>query len=324
MKHLIIGAGNLGIDIKNEIIRQNGDRRSVELVSLSNGFDVRDLDSLALKVREQEFDYIWYAVGQGSVMQAKENIEDAKTIYGRACRTIILAAKMTTKLVFFSTDYVANEDEPGNHKLITTSYVSDYEFVRAQSEIMMLGIDRPLSTIIRLGSLYGTHKPLNTFPGRLLKNFGTDVDIRVRLPQNLVTPTPSLWLASVLVTHIDLAFDETGMTRHHCAPTGNISCLDWGKFVLEGIREPSAFSADVFYDEERPKISALGASFLPENFHWHELWKVYFKPDWYQVPEGQDPELPIESDPTPTEPDPAGEPISEIPTPPAEGGETPA
>lgn len=321
MKHLIIGAGNLGIDLKNEIIRQKGDRRSVDLVSLSTGFDVRDLNSLSFKIQEQDFDYIWYTVGQGSVLQAKENIEDAKTIYGRACRQILLTAPASSKLIFFSTDYVADEDEPGNPKKITESYLSDYAYVRAKSEEVMLSIDRVNSTIIRLGSLFGTHKPLNTFPGRLLKNFGTDVDVRVRLPQNLVTPTPTLWLASVLVTHIDLAFSPTGMTRHHCAPIGNVSCLDWGKFVLAGIREPSAFSSDIFYDEERPKISSLGASFLPENWHWNELWKTYFKADWFELPEGQEPEGPIEADPTPIDEAPASEPIGEPSTPPPEGDE---
>lgn len=300
MRHLVIGAGNLGYDLKNEIVRQSSDRRSVELATLSNGFDVRDREQVRAKVA-QDFDVIWYAVGQGSVQQAKDDPDEARLIYHHVPKSILLFASSRTRLVFFSTDYVADENDPSNPAAITSVYSSLYSEIRAESEAMIMRINRPLTTIVRVGSLYGTHKPETTFPGRILKNFGANSELRVRLPRNLVTPTPTLWLASLLVENEKNLFSDSGTTRHHGAPLGNVSVWDWGVFVLEGIREASAFSRDEFYDEERPKISNLKSSFLGENWHWHDLWKTYFKPEYFTLPTAPQREADGEAAPNPPE-----------------------
>lgn len=287
MKHLIFGAGNLGIDLKNEIIRQGGDRRAVTTVSLADGLDVRDRDEVLRALSKDEFDVIWYCVGQGSVNQAKENRNDAALIYGAAPRLIVERAPRNAKVILFSTDYVADEEHPDNPNETTQNPLSLYASIRRDAETFILRSNRPNTAVVRVGSLYGTHKPDKTFPGRILASFGKDSETRIRLPQNLVTPSPTLWLASILVTNLDKLFDSENATKHHAAPLGNVSVWDWGTFVLKGIREPSAFSRDEFFDEERPKISALGCSFLEQNWHWSELWKTYFKPEWFTPPEGE-------------------------------------
>lgn len=290
-KHLIMGGGNLGIDLKNEILRQSGDRRSVDFLTRVDGFDVRDLSAVRAAAKKEDYAVIWYCVGQGSVPQARDNPEEAKIIYGAAPKAILTSARPETKVVLFSTDYVADEEDPSNPHGICQSFQTEYASIRGQAERLFLGLNRPNTTVIRVGSLYGTHKPENTFPGRILGNFAKESDIRIRLPRNLVTPTPTLWLAAVLVeaylAEANRLFNEQETTIHHCAPNGNVSVWDWGTFVLAGIRETSAFATDKFFDEERPKISALSSDFLPSNWHWNELWKTYFKPEWFMPTESK-------------------------------------
>jgi len=296
MKHLILGAGNLGIDIKNEVIRQSGERRNVDLVSLSEGLDVRDLNALRATLARDDYDVIWYCVGQGSVQQAKDDPESARLIYGNAPKLVAASARVDAKVIIFSTDYVADENDPGNPNAVTQEFLSEYASIRAKAEQYILHANRPNTAIVRVGSLYGTHKPDKTFPGRILASFGQESDTRIRLPRNLVTPTPTLWLASVLVSNLERMFNAEETVIHHCSPLGNVSVWDWATFVLKGIREPSAFSHDEFFDEERPKISALGSTFLETNWNWFELWQTYFKPEWFTLPDPQP------SDEAPTEP----------------------
>lgn len=299
MNHLIFGAGNLGIDLKNEIIRQSGERRGVEVVSLSEGLDVRNPQAVRDKCLSHPWDVVWYCVGYGSVAQAKENYQEAFQIYSRIPEAIASFVRPETRVIIFSTDYVADENDPSNPQARTTNPLSEYANIRSYAENRWMLNDRPNSAIIRVGSLYGTHKPAQTLPGRLLNAFGRDTESRIRLPRNLVTPTPSLWLASILVANLDKLTTDEGASIHHCAPKGNVSVWDWGTFVLQGIREPSAFVPDEFFDEERPKISALDCDFLEQNWHWSELWKTYFKAEWFMPPEIEEP-APPSPDETPT------------------------
>lgn len=282
MEHIIIGAGNLGLDLQVEIMRQLPDAR-VNVLSHSSGFDVTDEDAFLLYLKDCKADYIWYCVGAGSVEDADKHPDNSKKVYINAPRNLLKYASRKTHLIFFSTDYAANEEFPDDPRLqaMQVPGLSMYAHMKIFMESSIQAFDRPRTTVVRVGSLYGTHKPKATFPGKILNAFAAQKGLRVRLPQNLVTPTPTLWAASQLVANMDLMFNDEGSTRHHLAPRGNVSVFDWGVFVLTGIRESSAFVREQFYDEKRPRFSGLGSDFLPTNWHWHELYKTYFQASAY-------------------------------------------
>jgi len=281
MKHLILGAGNLGLDLQHEIeTKELGD---VETQSLSTGLDVTNTEQLKKLISETEADYIWYCVGFGSVEQVKKEREKAIAIHLRAPHTIMNMAPYWSKIIFFSSDHVADEAHPDRADLISPIHRSEFAKIKSHFEILTNNFGRANTAVVRIGSLYGLHKPLETFPGRILRTFGPNPDLKIRLPQNLVTPTPTLWLASVLLSNLDSLFNEDRPLTHHCAPSGNVSVWDWATFVLQGLREPSAFTREKFIDQSRPELSALDCSFLQTNWHWNELWNTYFKPEWYST-----------------------------------------
>ncbi len=282
MEHIIIGAGNLGLDLQVEIMRQLPNDR-VNVLSKSTGFDVTDEEAMMLYLKDLKADYLWYCVGAGSVEEAHRNPEMCKKIYIDAPRKILQFAPRNTRVLFFSSDYCADQNQPLNPRaqLGQDEKHSLYVNMKCFLEGMCRSFDRPLTAVVRVGSLYGTAKPKNTFPGKILNAFASQKGLRVRLPQNLVTPTPTLWAASQLVSHADKLFSEEGSTIHHLAPDGNVSVFDWGVFILTGIREASAFVREEFYDDNRPRYSALGSTFIPHNWHWHDLYKTYFHPDLY-------------------------------------------
>jgi dTDP-4-dehydrorhamnose reductase len=282
MKHAIIGAGNLGIDLFLEI----NARRLGEpvLISQSRGVDVLDPDQIVAKLVAVKPDMVWYCVGGGSVTEAKESPLGSMMLNCATPLAIMDVLPALTRFVAFSTDYVADESRPDVNHAVNPFPRSEYARQRAFFESEMKRIQRPYSSVVRVGSLYGVHKPERTFPGKILTNFGFST-AQIRLPQNLVTPTPTRWLAGILLRELDQLCQDYGTTFEHVAPDGNVSVKDWGKFVLRGLREDDAFiwkKGDDFWDKERPLVSALGNTLVRRgNHHWYDLWSHYFRTEWF-------------------------------------------
>lgn len=278
MRHLILGSGNLGADL---FIKLSQQPKSIPiLMSKSNGLDVTTFKHLMRYIAENSFDCIWYCVGGGSVQEAKDNYNLAH--YLNCTLPIYLADSLpdNIKLVFFSSDYVASETEPNNPKRFVEKPLSLYAQSKLEMEKYIRATARPNTSIVRVTSLYGHHKPHKTFPGKILKNFAF-IEKKISLPQNLVTPTSTYWLSSILLKHFDQLFSDTSVVTHHVAPAGNVSVSDWGKFVLHEIRDRFCFVDEEFYDLERPKFSNLGCSLSTYNHHWFESFKHLYSPDQY-------------------------------------------
>ncbi|NDD04489.1 MAG: hypothetical protein EB078_06260, partial [Proteobacteria bacterium] len=78
MKHLIIGAGNLGKDLLCELTKEH----ETLLLSQSNGDNVKDL-SIINKIEAFYPNCVWVAIGGGSVQECKPTsptYKDAKYI----------------------------------------------------------------------------------------------------------------------------------------------------------------------------------------------------------------------------------------------------
>lgn len=282
MRHAIFGAGNLGLDLFNELV-QRGEQASI-YSSGANGFSVENLDAVTSVLERGRFDVVWYCVGGGSVREAKEQPERSQLYHLGIPGWIMQKAPPSTCLVFFSSDAAADEDHPANPYACTVLPRSEFAVLKLELERQVLAeARRPRTAVVRVGSLFGSYKPLECFPGKLIAKFGFDPLLTLRIPSNLVTPTPTMWAAALLVNearHGGL-FDDKRPLIHHCAPDGNLTLWDWGTFVLEGLRDQRDFCRDIYYDRQRPLISGLGCSFVRKNWHWYDVWNTYFRQRWF-------------------------------------------
>jgi dTDP-4-dehydrorhamnose reductase len=285
MKHLILGAGNLGKDLLLELNKIEG--ACPEILSQSRGVGFNDYCVLFEEIRKRKPSYIWVAVGGGSVPEAKLGTEThprSRYLNEILPGTLNEDVPESCKVIFFSTDYVADEENPSDPKQHATAFKSEYAKQKFNMERWILGQNKKNRAIVRVTSLYGVHKPEKTFPGKVLKNF-VDPNKKIHFPQNKVTPTPTRWLASVLSQNVDKLFNESGSSIHHCAPKGNLPVREWAMLVLEGVRDKKDFmrvyDSPIQVDIERPYTSNLGCSFADVH-HYLELWNVYFKREWFQ------------------------------------------
>lgn len=284
MRHAIFGGGNLGMDLRSEIARQTG--TTPAMFSRFNGFDINDHKALMEVIERGHFSHIWYCVGAGSVDDAKRRPVETREIHVNSPAFLLGFAPSETRLTFFSSDYAADEDHPSDPMRRASSPRSTYAAMKLELERLVMESERPFTSVVRVGSLYGTAKPEQTFPGKIIERFGFS-DAKVRLPQNLVTPTSTLWLAATLVQHLDALHLPAGPTLHHCAPRGNVSVMDWGIIVLNGLRDKFAFDRfhqrSIFFDPERPAMSGLGCSLMRASRvpHWFDVWRTYYRTRWF-------------------------------------------
>lgn len=282
MRHAVIGAGNLGLDIFNEL-NYRGEQAAI--FSAGNGFDVTDLDTVTKLLRRRApFDVVWYCVGGASVKRSEAEPELSQLLHVGVPGWIMQQAPAQTRLVFFSSDAVADEDQPSNPYAFSVLPRSAFAvFKLALERLVLEDFRRPRTAVVRVGSLFGNYKATECFPGKMIARFGFDHLTTMRIPSNLVTPTPTLWAASLLVDEArrGALFHDGRPLAHHCAPDGNLSLWDWATFILDGLRDSRDFCRDVYYDQKRPLISALGCSFIAKNWHWYDVWETYFRQRWF-------------------------------------------
>ena len=262
-----------------------------ELLSKSKGVDCTNMDSMFQAIERAKPNYVWYCVGGGSVSESKRgspHAEQSLLLNLKAPMFLNDHLDENIKLVVFSSDYVADESRPDASFANVREARSVYAELKRSLELYMLANQRKNTSIIRVGSLYGVHKPENTFPGKIVRNFGFS-DTKIKLPSNIVVPTPTRWLAGMLIQHLDQLCPDWGTSIEHVAPTGGITVKDWAMFVLEGLRDSSAFDwGKDFFDLQRPLFSGLNCSLSKEQVHWFDLWKLYYHPDWFTPREFKD------------------------------------
>ena len=255
MKHVVIGNGNLGSAIATELLERG---QEVKIFSTSNGW--RYPASLQ-PIYDQIPNHVWLTVGAGSVEQAKTNYLPFIDLHIKLPVELAQNLNSRSSLHIFSTDYVI--DHRGK---------SLYALSKKTMEEAIILINRQNTYIYRIGSLYGTHKPSKCFPYKLKKN---SLKNEPTLPKNLITPTPTDWLAELLINNLEVLPTQTSI--FHAAPQGNVSVKVWGEMILK--KEIMPIDYDI--DPSRPTHSCLGCDLpVKELSSWLVLWQE--REDYWQ------------------------------------------
>src|SRR6267154_2395941 len=107
-QHVVIGRGNIGLDLHNELLKAG---HSSVILTKSDGFKwpegMKHIASL-------DPECIWVAAGGGSVDAAKKNFSDVLATHVTLPIELAQSLPPHVKLVLFSTNYAANEKDPSN------------------------------------------------------------------------------------------------------------------------------------------------------------------------------------------------------------------
>lgn len=272
MNHIIVGKGNVGVELF-QAIKKAGE--SARILTRSEGFEFpTDLPHM----HQLNPDYIWITAGAGSVESAKLNFKEHLRTHVMLPKIIMEEFKPEVKVCIFSSDYAADEEQPSNPELFNTKPRSLYALGKTTMEQMVKLSGRPNTSVVRIGSVYGAQFYDKTLPGKLHKRFPTPCQLD--LPMNRVTPTPASWIAEMLMKHKEKLFTDKP-TLHHLAPSGSVSMYNWGQKILgEDYKVHSKG-----FDNERPLCSNLMCTLEQNVPDWSELWQGR----WWEVPKDESP-----------------------------------
>lgn len=246
MKHLIIGAGNLGTDIFLALKDKNQSARLGRL----------------LHVSKNHYDYIWCCAGAGSVEAAKSDIAKTLDTHVTLPADMMQGMDPKTKLIFFSSTYCASEEKPENPQFQVDTPRSLYAYSKCFMERLILAHKQPNVACVRIGTLYGNHRPEKTFPGKM-KALPKGQHI---MPRNVVSPTPTWWLAEYLIRNLDHLFG--GYPIHHVSPQGFVPTHTWAKMILG--EQYTILDGD--FDRERPPAAVIDCTLAERPPSWVDLW----------------------------------------------------
>jgi dTDP-4-dehydrorhamnose reductase len=267
--HLIYGRGNLGLSLLEEF-RKRGDQ-AIAVGRESILHPALGTDWMNLKTA----DYVWWCAG-GNHTNARQD-EDSSRLTNIALPLGMLDhVRGETRVAFFSTADCVHPSYPDDPKRRNTELARTI-FAKHKGDLegLLMSRRRPLTTTVRVSTLYGAHRPLDTFPGRLLSTpWPTDPMI---FPSNEVIPTSTAWLASVLAQNLDALFDEP---VHHIAPWGSVSILQWAKMILG---DEHRFIERICWDSKRPRYTALGCTLGDAVDHWSIQWAQHYRCEDYRV-----------------------------------------
>lgn len=274
MTHLILGSGNLALALELAM-RKRG------IWSVVAPFESADSWNLDVEFPDlRPFDVIWHCTG-GRAREAhnagarswKHNVDIPRRM---------MDAAESARLVFFSTLDCAHPEYPTRPHMRCPEPRSEWIRQKLALESSVITLNRPNTAFVRLGSLYGEHRPLQTFPGRLLGHKWPD-EAALSLPMNEVVPTPADWAAEKLIEAMDRnLWNPSTYTCHHLAPLGSIASMDWAKLIFGPRRDARGYLEKVTWDETRPRVTQGGSSLDVADEHWSILWQRHFKPEAYQ------------------------------------------
>lgn len=258
-KHVILGNGNLGRSLAR---------------TLKDSFlwkDFRFPFNTMMELADLKPEFVWCAVGGGSVDQVKNDHAKAFQAHVELPRRLMEDLPKDVKLIFFSTDYVASETEPSAYYWRTKNPRSLYALTKLWMEDLVKAHSSKRPTIaVRVGSLYGHDFPERCFPYKILHKLG--VQPEVTFPVNQISPTPTDWIAEVLNEFADpLLKHSAKFPIHHLAPNDYTTTLEWAQCILG---ENKKYISRGF-DDERPHVSNLRCSFM-NTPSWKELWRKHW------------------------------------------------
>jgi len=222
--HIVIGNGNLGQDLKLEL-EKRGHR--VLLVSNSTGFNwprhsFNEQVERRYGLKKSLTTAVWCAVGSGSVERAEINYEYALQMNVMLPLHLMDVLNEDTRLILFTSDYA----------MTSVDHIrSLYALSKKHMEDMVHLSRRGNTRMYRVGSLYGNHKPVETFPGKVMSNARKlNHGQRLNVPMNPCHPTPTDWLAKQLVDHQDRIW--MGSAVCDVFPRGLPMLADWAGDVI--------------------------------------------------------------------------------------------
>jgi dTDP-4-dehydrorhamnose reductase len=266
MKSVIIGRGNLGLDLAQALTIVG---HNVEILSRSTGYNWRT-GHPSLK----DADYVWVTAGHGSVDAAANDPEGCFDTHMHMPLKLAMTLPQDTRLICFSSDYAASESQPWSPGMTNVAPRSLYATSKIAMELGLKSLGRKNTFCVRVGSLYGSHYPERCFPGRILQRFPKPC--KVMMPMNRTSPTPTPWIANVLSRHLYMF--QGDFRVFHCGPKGMVSVVTWAKIVLGDQYEIESKG----FDQTRPLVANLQCSFEnpPE---WEELWRLHWLQQTYHA-----------------------------------------
>lgn len=258
--HVIIGRGNLGTDLKVALTEAG---HSAIIFSRSTGFNwIKDQGTI-LKLNPT---HIWVTAGHGSVVECSQDFQGALATHVALPMDVARMTYKDIKIAAFSSDYVVDPDRPSDPYAFDMNPKTLYAQTKLWMEEGLGGLRRPNLTVFRVGSLYGNYFPKKTFPGKLRLNFPKPCELS--LPDNVVCPTPTWWVAQTIVENLRTAFDSH-FRVHHVAPAGGCTTLEWGQLILGPNYKIGSKGIDLL----RPARSALECTLenVPPDT-WLDLW----------------------------------------------------
>jgi len=245
MKHVVIGYGNLGYCLTREISKTKTD--AVYVLSSHTGWSY---PTSIQKILDCKPDHVWVTVGAGSVEQGNLDYTPFSDLHIRLPMELAQKLNPEATLHLFSTDYVHDP------------FKSLYALSKSHMEQAITILGRDNTYVYRIGSLYGTYKPEKCFPYKLKKN---SLIKEIKLPLNLICPTPTDWLAEKLIDMLDCY--ENLKDTLIVSPRGYTTVQTWGELILDRKVE------DCGFDTNRPEKN----DFSPEytfNPSWLDLWEA--------------------------------------------------
>lgn len=224
-KHLVIGLGNLGMDIFNALKLQGNEVSALapkEIHKRPSWTEVAKAASL--------YDFVWYCIGGGSIEETKRHPIIMERIHVMIPYQISMWLKEDARLILFSSDYALD------------SSLSTYAKLKSKMEKQFNNHDNVI--IFRVNCLYGFHQPEKSIFWKLLKSRYLNLD-HFSISDIMVSPTNTKTLARFLC--------QSQILQNYKTPLnvwGNQYSLSYiAKFLL-GINDANIRTKE---DSERPK-----------------------------------------------------------------------
>lgn len=254
-RHLIIGAGNLGLDL--ELALKESGCSYVRTIATK-----LTTDDYASIFHLHKPDYVWITAGAGSVESC--NLDPSKAIKTHVNLVLDVLTNTKAKVICFSTNYAVNEQHPtdiGRKVAHPTSFYVDTK-IMMESVVRRFGVGR--AWVVRVANLYGSHYPEKCF----YKKIEGKKDLT--LPVNEMVPTSTKILAKKLVDNLN-AITRTFNPIVHAVPEGSTNAAEYARLILG----PSANVNEAYEDLTRGKHAQIGCSHFPWESTWLDDWRKY-------------------------------------------------
>lgn len=175
MRTLVIGRGNLGLDIAGQY--------GVEAQEYRPFLFDHSTSSSHLQSRLEGYELVFLCNGGFSIKESAQSVTTAREHLMTSAMRVREKMHPEAKLVCFSSNYAAHPA------------LSAYAQIQYDKEQALMNFDPVLPTlIVRVANLYGNHFPLKGLPGKLMLQRGR----QLTLPQNEISPTPTHWVAECM------------------------------------------------------------------------------------------------------------------------------